>query len=179
MQSRLVSLLATLVVATTVLVAAPATAGSLGRPVVRDATWHAPTSLDDAGDVRSLSMNELEDRLMAEINTARDANGLAKVWVFDACTDRLAEQWGERIARTGLFEHRDQNEVINRCDNSWAGETLVRGSGLTPREMVDLWLDSPGHRAILLSPRAKRAGIAITRDSKGRMIGVVNLVRHN
>ena len=42
--------------------------------------------------------------------------------------------------------------------------------------MVDLWLDSPGHREILLSPRAKRAGVAITRDAQGRTIGVVNLV---
>lgn len=175
MQSRLAPLLVTLGVALSVLVAAPATA--------RNATWHVPTgalaAANGAKDVSSLSMDELEDRLMAEINQARAANGLAKVWVFDACTDRLAEQWGERIARTGLFEHRDQNEVIARCDNSWAGETLVRGSGLTPRDMVDLWLDSPGHRAILLSPRAKRAGIAITRDAQGRMIGVVNLVRHS
>lgn len=177
MQSRLVSLVATLAAAT-VLVAAPASASGAGRPVARNATWHVPTALDTTGDVRSLSMDDLEDRLMTEINTARAANGLAKVWVFDACTDRLAEQWGERIARTGRFEHRDQNEVIDRCDNSWAGETLVRGTGLTPDAMVELWLDSPGHRAILLSPRAKRAGIAITKDSQGRMIGVVNLVRH-
>jgi uncharacterized protein YkwD len=174
-QSRLVSLLASLGIALAVLAAAPATA--------RTATWPVPTgelaAANIAKDLTSLSMDELEDRLMAEINQARAANGLAKVWVFDACTDRLAEQWGEHIARTGLFEHRDQNEVIDRCDNTWAGETLVRGSGLTPRAMVDLWLDSPGHRAILLSPRAKRAGIAITRDDQGRMIGVVNLVRHN
>ena len=43
--------------------------------------------------------------------------------------------------------------------------------------MVDLWLDSPGHREILLSPRARRAGVAITQDAQGRTIGVVNLVR--
>ena len=116
---------------------------------------------------------------MVEINNARAANGLRKVWNFDVCTDELAEEWGARIARTGLFEHRDQSEVIRKCNNSWAGETLVRGTGLTPAAMVDLWLDSPGHREILLSPRARRAGVAITQDPQGRMIGVVNLVRHN
>ena len=94
-------------------------------------------------------------------------------------TDQLAEQWGARIARTGVLEHRDQREVIRRCDNSWAGETLVRGTNLSPEAMVSLWLDSPGHREILLSPRAKRAGVAITRDAQGRTIGVVNLVRHS
>jgi len=121
----------------------------------------------------------LEDALLAEINRARAHHGLRKIWNLDACTDQLAEEWGQRIARTGLFEHRDQNDVIRKCDNSWAGETLVRGVGLTPAAMVDLWLDSPGHREILLSPRARRAGVSIEQDAQGRVIGVVNLVRHS
>nr|WP_253943681.1 CAP domain-containing protein [Nocardioides sp. zg-1308] len=116
---------------------------------------------------------------MVRINEARAQHGLRKIWNFDVCTDQLAERWGARIARTGLLEHRDQSDVIRRCDNSWAGETLVRGASLTPDVMVELWLDSPGHREILLSPRARRAGVAITEDAQGRMIGVVNLVRHN
>ncbi|RYB90463.1 CAP domain-containing protein [Nocardioides oleivorans] len=153
-------------------------AGVLGSvPAAADAvTWSVPASavVKDSG---SMTNDDLENTLMVEINEARAANGLRKIWNFDSCTDRLAEQWGARIARTGLFEHRDQNEVIKRCHNSWAGETLVRGEGLTPEQMVDLWLDSPGHREILLSPRAKRAGVAITEDSSGRIIGVVNLVR--
>lgn len=150
-----------------------------GLPAAAEAkTWSVPTavSVKDAG---TLTSSDLEDALMVEINQARARNGLRKIWNFDVCTDQLAEQWGDRIARTGLFEHRDQTEVIRKCNNSWAGETLVRGTGLTPTAMVDLWLDSPGHRAILLSPRARRAGVAITNDSQGRTIGVVNLVRHN
>jgi uncharacterized protein YkwD len=123
------------------------------------------------------SSDQLEDALMVRINQARAAHGLPKIWNFDVCTDQLAEKWGARIARTGVLEHRDQREVIRRCDNSWAGETLVRGTGLSPETRVELWLASPGHREILLSPRAKRAGVAITRDSQGRTIGVVNLVR--
>ena len=130
----------------------------------------APRRLGHAADASS---DELEDALMVRINEARAAHGLRKVWNFDACTDQLAEEWGARIARTGLFEHRDQHEVIRKCDNSWAGETLVRGSDLTPHAMVDLWLNSPGHREILLSPRAKRAGVAIDQDTQGRVIGVV------
>ena len=141
-------------------------------------TWSVPTSVA-VKDASTLTSSDLEDALMVEINNARANNGLRKVWNFDVCTDGLSEQWGARIARTGLFEHRDQSEVIRKCNNSWAGETLVRGSGLTPAAMVDLWLDSPGHREILLSPRARRAGVAITQDPQGRMIGVVNLVRHN
>jgi uncharacterized protein YkwD len=156
-----------------------------GVPTAADAkTWSVPRTAAHAvgaagADVEAVPSEVLEDALMVEINAARAARGLRKIWNFDVCTDQLAEEWGQRIARTGVFEHRDQNEVIRRCDNSWAGETLVRGFGLTPDVMVDLWLDSPGHREILLSPRARRAGVSVEQDSQGRMIGVVNLVRHN
>ena len=169
--SRTFSLLASVAVAAAALSAVPAPAQAK--------TWSVPSSIDTAKDVSELTGDDLETALMVEINNARAAHGLRKVWNFDGCTDDLAERWGDRIARTGLFEHRDQGEVIRRCNNSWAGETLVRGAGLTPAAMVDLWLDSPGHREILLSPRARRAGVAITEDPQGRKIGVVNLVRHN
>lgn len=128
-------------------------------------------------DTVDLVNKDLEDALLVEINRARSTQGLRPIRSLDVCTDALAEQWGNRIARTGRFEHRDQGEVIRKCNSSWAGETLVRGADLEPGDMVELWLDSPGHREILLSKRARMAGIAITRDAQGRTIGVVNLVR--
>jgi uncharacterized protein YkwD len=150
---------------------------ALGLTTAADArTWSVPRTASVSGDATS---NDLEDALMVRINEARAERGLRKIWNFDGCTDQLAEQWGDRIARTGRFEHRNQGQVIRRCDHTWAGETLVRGTGLSPAAMVELWLDSPGHRDILLSPRARRAGVAITSDDQGRTIGVVNLVRHN
>lgn len=186
--TRTLARLATLVVASAALCAVPSAADAKDWSGPRStANWSGPRTtahavgagalLDDERDEGTVASDALEDALMAEINAARAANGLRKIWSFDACTDQLAEEWGERIARTGLFEHRDQNDVIRRCDNSWAGETLVRGVGLTPEVMVDLWLDSPGHRDILLSPRARRAGVSVEQDAQGRVIGVVNLVR--
>ena len=168
--------LATLTVAAAVLCSVPGTAEAKSWTVPRTAA-HTVTSAGAEFDAETVSSDVLEDALMVAINNARAANGLRKIWTFDACTDQLAEEWGQRIARTGIFEHRDQNEVIRRCDNSWAGETLVRGVGLTPEVMVDLWLDSPAHREILLSPRARRAGVSIDQDADGRVIGVLNLVR--
>jgi uncharacterized protein YkwD len=173
---RPLSLLATAAAVAAVLVSVPTAAEAKGQ--AKGQTWSVPTSVA-VKDSNGLSNDDLENTLMVEINQARTAHGLRKIWNFDVCTDALAEQWGARIARTGEFVHRDQNEVIRKCDNSWAGETLVRGTNLSPEDMVELWLDSPGHREILLSPRARRAGVAITQDAQGRTIGVVNLVRHN
>lgn len=170
MRTPLLTRLATVAVAAAVAVSLPVPAQAK--------TWSVPATMT-VKDATDLSSSQLEDALMVEINQARANNGLRKIWNFDVCTDGLSEQWGARIARTGLFEHRDQNEVIRRCNNSWAGETLVRGTGLTPATMVDLWLNSPGHREILLNPRARRAGVAVLQDPQGRMVGVVNLVHHD
>lgn len=180
---RLLSLAATAAVVASLIASVGATAhaaqGSTGHAdFSRPATWSVPTAADRGATAVDADSADLEDALMVGINQARAEAGLRKIWSFDVCTDRLAEEWGERIARTGRFEHRDQNQILDRCDNSWAGETLVRGEGLTTEQMVRLWLDSPGHREILLSPRARRAGVAITQDAQGRTIGVVNLVRH-
>ena len=172
MRARLVSLMVLLVGTATLMLGLPASA--------RMATWPVPTSLDQQSSTlatTSLSPNDFETRVMVTINQARVANGRRPVALFDSCTDRLAERWGARISRTGLFAHRDQAQVIRRCHHSWAGEALIRGAGLTPESMVDAWLKSPPHRAILLNRRAKRAGVAVVADDQGRLIGVLNLVR--
>lgn len=166
----------TLSLAASLLVGATALVG--GASAAHAGTWPVPRAADSAHDTTELASGQLEDLVMVEINRVREAHGLRAIRVFDGCTDRLSEKWGARIARTGQFVHRDQGDVIDRCDGSWAGETLVRGEGLTPAQMVQLWMDSPGHREILMSRRAERAGVSVTTDGQGRVIGVVNLVRH-
>lgn len=173
MRARLVPLLAPLLVAAVLTFGSPAQAQA--------DTWPVPTRMDQTSDstTSSLGANEFETRVMMTINVARVANDLRPVALFDACTDRLSERWGRHISRTGVFAHRDQQQVVRRCHTSWAGEALIRGSQLTPDSMVQAWLASPPHRKILLSPRAKRAGVAVVPDSDGRLIGVLNLVRVN
>jgi uncharacterized protein YkwD len=41
--------------------------------------------------------------------------------------------------------------------------------------MVRAWMHSPPHRAVLMKARAKLAGVAISHDAQGRVVGVVNL----
>ena len=169
--------LATLAVATAAVCSVQGTAEAKRWTVPRTGSFSVAVSGAER-DAPRAEGDALEDALMGEINAARAAHGLRKIWSYDACTDRLAEDWGRRIARTGVFAHRDQDEVNRVCGTSWAGETLVRGYGLTPDAMVDLWLDSPSHREILLSPHARRAGVSVGQDAQGRVIGVLNLVRH-
>jgi uncharacterized protein YkwD len=129
------------------------------------------------GEASVVALDEFEDQLLVEVNRVRRAHDRRPIRVADGCVDRMAETWGEHLALTGLFEHRDQNQVIRQCDVTWAGENLVRGTGLTPEAMVRAWMDSPGHRVILLNSRARRAGVAVTQDLRGRLVGVLNVAR--
>lgn len=119
-------------------------------------------------------LTEYETRVVHLINKKRTARDLEPVRYFSSCLDRLSERWARHLADTGELVHRSQKKVLRRCDLTWAGENLVRGTALTPAEAVKAWMGSPGHRAVLLKGRANRAGMGAKLDSQGRIVGVLN-----
>jgi uncharacterized protein YkwD len=119
---------------------------------------------------------EYANRIVANVNQARARAGLKQLRVYQPCLDRHAQAWARHLAESGRLEHRNQRRVLADCNLHWTGETLARGAGgLSPREMVRAWMHSPCHRAVLMKARAKLAGVAVARDAKGQVVGVVNL----
>lgn len=163
----------------TLLVTTVATVGgsTLFPSAAQASTWAVPAP-DTSLDPRK-NLTEFENRVVYRINVVRERRGLRPVAKFDSCVDGLSEDWAAYLASSGEFRHRNQDKVLSRCDMVWAGETLVRGSSLTPRLVVRAWLDSPTHRAVLLKPRANRAGMAVRIDARGRYIGVLNFTDTN
>lgn len=121
-----------------------------------------------------LNLNEYEDRILVKVNKNRRTAGLKPVKYFQTCVDGFAERWAAHLASGSDLVHRDQRRILDRCDFTWAGEALVRGAALTPAEAVRAWMSSPSHRAILMKPRANRAGIGVRIDLRGRVVGVLN-----
>jgi uncharacterized protein YkwD len=120
--------------------------------------------------------DEYENRIVAAVNEFRARRGLPKLRVFQSCLDQHAERWAKHLAASGRLEHRNQYRVLDACKLHWTGETLASGSGsLSPRGMVQAWMHSPPHRAVLMKPRANLAGVAIRRNAQGDVFGVVNL----
>ena len=120
--------------------------------------------------------NEYANRVVAAVNDARARAGLKRLRVYQDCLDGQANRWARRLAESGRLQHRDQRRVLAACNLHWTGETLARGSrSLGPRQMVRAWMHSPPHRAVLMKPRAKLAGVGIRFDSRGYVYGVVNL----
>lgn len=134
--------------------------------------WAVPSSPSGSG---TQDLEAFEDAVMVKVNAARARAGMPKIRFYDSCIDRLSEKLSARIVDSGTLAHRDQNQVLLRCSQSWAGEDLVRGVAMTPDSVVQAWLNSPAHREILLKPRASRAGVAVRVDSQGRYVGVLNV----
>jgi uncharacterized protein YkwD len=139
--------------------------------------WEVPApdpSLDPL-----VNLLEHESRVVHLVNKKRKARDLKPVRWFNSCLDRLSERWAAHLAETGELVHRNQKKVLRRCDLTWAGEDLVRGSLLTPAAAVDAWMDSKPHRAVLLKPRANWAGMGVKIDDEGRYVGVLNFGDHD
>jgi uncharacterized protein YkwD len=107
------------------------------------------------------------------INEARAEHGLASLRALSAL-ERAALAHSRDMVRRDFFAHDSPSGTTpqQRVDRtgyldgarSWAvGETIAWGTGgyATPASIVRGWLQSPGHRAILLDGRYRDLGIGI------------------
>ncbi len=92
------------------------------------------------------------------------------------CLRRIAVRWAEHLAATGDFAHQNLNVIFRRCDRARsAGENIARG-GMTPRQMVRMWMRSDGHRANILNRGYTHLGVgAAVRN--GQWTGVQDFAR--
>ncbi|HEU4511557.1 MAG TPA: CAP domain-containing protein [Nocardioidaceae bacterium] len=116
-----------------------------------------------------------EKRVQRLVNVRRSNHDLPRLRMA-ACADNVAEDWSSYLAMNGEFFHQSMSDVLDRCDATYAGETLGRGS-MTPRKLVRMWMQSPGHRAVLLSSKSRRIGVGATPDAKGRWVVAANFIR--
>ena len=80
--------------------------------------------------------------------------GAAPAHDYFSHTSRNGDTLGDRLRRAGY----------GRPGDGWrAGEDIGWGTGAraTPNALVDAWLDSPGHRRILLSASYREIGVGV------------------
>lgn len=162
---------ARLVLVTLLTLAVTAGAAVVTTPSSSAATWapHKSSSFDAARD-----LEQFEARILLRVNRIRARRDLSRVRVFHSCVDGYAERWAQRLQDRGSLVHRDLDAVLRGCDLNWVGENLVSGTALRPAVAVRAWMDSPPHRAVLLKPRARWAGIGVQVGGNGRTYAVLN-----
>lgn len=112
-----------------------------------------------------------QSRLLVEMNVARAQHNLSPLRHSQVLT-RPARQHSAYLARAGTLDHdgADGTPFYARLYRAGfsrrkaVGENLGMSSGCATdlaRTMVKMWLDSPGHRANLLSKRFKVVGLAV------------------
>ncbi len=101
-----------------------------------------------------------EARVLTAVNVQRAHHGRRPLASW-SCIDRYAESWSAYLARTGLLVHRSMLTVLRGCAATRVAENLARG-GVSPEQVVAMWMASPPHRANVLDDRLANAGVAAT-----------------
>ena len=110
--------------------------------------------------------------LVNAINFHRAANGVKPLKVSRSLS-RSSRSYSRRMMRSGYFGHLARIQASRRFKR--LGEVLEWRRGHKPgvRATVRDWLNSPGHRAVILSPSFKYIGAGLTRGKfRGRRAGI-------
>lgn len=141
---------------------------------------------------RGADAASLEQRVLSEINDFRADHGLAPLRAQIGLARAASQHTSEMVAR-GYFGHASANGTPfekrvaryyprPRTESWGAGENLAWHSGQPgAASFVSAWLASPHHRANLLDPSYREAGVAVAIAARapgafgGRAVTVVTL----
>jgi uncharacterized protein YkwD len=145
----------------TALAAGPSVSAGAAPARDRPALHERATTYAGAG------LDGFERAVIAGVNAARAQRGLAPVRANRALS-RAADVHTRDMLRADFFDHPSsdgtswERRVRRYADANMVGETLayVRARGDGAAGVVQMWLDSPPHRAIVLEARFRRIGVA-------------------
>ena len=105
-----------------------------------------------------------EQKVVDLVNEARAEEGLDSL-VVNSQLDQAADLHTDEMVQAGYMSHRLPGEArlgdrVSETGYDWrrVGENVAAGY-ITPEDVVDAWLESPGHRANILNPQFTEIGI--------------------
>nr|WP_255491605.1 CAP domain-containing protein [Actinotalea sp. JY-7876] len=93
---------------------------------------------------------------------ARLESGGGELEVSDCAAESARGRLRGLIGSVSL-EHAPLDDVMAECGVSVAAENLSRASA-PPQDVVDAWMESPGHRANILDPELTHLGVGCVED---------------
>lgn len=133
------------------------------------------TEVSELDRIRAIDPVVYERRVRKWINVQREKRDLKPVRAND-CATGIARDWGQYLAENLEFYHQDLSPFFDKCNATYAGETLARGA-VSPKAMVKLWMNSDGHRGILLSKYPNKIGLGAFQDSRGDWLVAADFIR--
>jgi uncharacterized protein YkwD len=125
--------------------------------------------LGSAGGAQARTLTSPEASLLQSINAVRASHGLAALRV-DVHLLRTARAHSADMMHRQYFAHGSvaQRALARGARGPVFGEDLAWATNITADWVVNAWLNSPAHRAVLLRPGFRRIGIGY---SFGTFIG--------
>jgi uncharacterized protein YkwD len=114
----------------------------------------------------SAAATEAEQEAIEALNDMRRGGGLPALRVSNDL-NRSSGAYARRMLRLDFFGHGPSIDVAGGFRS--AGETLAWHTGWNaqPRRTVGRWMNSPPHRAVLLSSRFRWVGMGLARGKLG------------
>jgi uncharacterized protein YkwD len=118
---------------------------------------------------RPLHLSRAERTLLTAINSARATAGVPPLRATGSLTSAAAWQ-SSVLAGAGYLDHTspDGSTLIDRLTRArWHGSTAGEDLAVapSPSDAVSMWMQSPGHRANLLSPSFRTVGLGLVRGA--------------
>ena len=146
-----------------------------GRAEAAETAWSAylaPAGACSAADDAAAPVAAQARAVACLVNWARGQENRARLHRRSAL-QRAAELKGQSVASCGQFSHTPCGAPVTSGVNASGyryatfGENLFAGTWgqATPREVVNAWLNSPPHRANMMSGRFRHVGAAPVRAS--------------
>ena len=115
--------------------------------------------------VGTASAASFEESVVELTNQERAKHGLAALSISNELA-ASAERYAHVMAGVGGISHTGpdgstlstRNEAAGYRSWSWMGENVAAGQ-TSPERVVAAWMNSPGHRANILSPKAREIGV--------------------
>ena len=111
-------------------------------------------------------------------NIKRAEHGLAPITENVTLSRTVAQPWAKSMMAKNDLQHRPRHWEAYPSYIPAGGENILQAwSDYSDKQLVQLWYDSPGHRKIMLDPRAKSVGIGISIRDDGKLYAVQNFAR--
>jgi len=115
---------------------------------------------------KTAGLDGTERKVVKLVNRIRARHGLKRLKASRALARAANDHTGD-ILRTDVLSHSSSDgtpmatRVRRYTGADWVGENIatVTRKGSAARKVVRMWMASPGHRAVLLSPSGRRIGV--------------------
>jgi uncharacterized protein YkwD len=110
--------------------------------------------------------DRMADQVLHLVNLVRAESGLPPV-IVNPALQQVAGKYACRMIEEDFFDHKDplgygprERAVLENYSFYAVGENLAAGHE-TPADVMQVWMESPSHRANILDPGWEEAGIAV------------------